>query len=548
MAVTAVVAAVICLCEGLFFIFVRAPHPYGWEGFDHYRDYALVLARGDAFPTLDRIWGYPYFLAGFYRLFGDRPWIPLVAQAALNALVPILLYNEVKQRLGSRVAAVTAVLAGACSFNTIYASTQSSDAVCTVLFVAALVAFGRAQRSPAAWRFAASGALAALALEFRPNLLLFPLCLVAVDLVTTGRRRAMRHVAAFLLVAVAIWLPWPIRNYRLTGRFIPATTHGAVQLWYGSLEVGSFFENWVDNPRAAFEASPFDYSSPDAGPLVVTAAALPAAARLPQQVTLTYWTDRDPRHVELSAAGTSGPQTTFMVPGQPPDTIVSYYVEAVWPSAGGVLTTRTPVPGAGDPLRHVVTANHLGDLDFHNEDLDVFDLVRLLRHLAWREPVPNQAALDLDGDGVLTRADLDRAAGILASPAGFAGRPTPAVVADVRTTQDAVTLELTDDSSLTVPRVFGGRITDLDVDGRMAADIMRSRRSFASLAALRSTSADPGPPILICSWQRPSTPCFTAPSRIARTATPRSRSTTSGARRRRLSRRRSGAWSGCSSL
>ena len=28
---------------GLLFVFVRAPHPWGWLGFDHYQDLALAL-------------------------------------------------------------------------------------------------------------------------------------------------------------------------------------------------------------------------------------------------------------------------------------------------------------------------------------------------------------------------------------------------------------------------------------------------------------------------------------------------------------------------
>ena len=40
---------------------------------------------------------------------------------------------------------LAAVLTGVLSFNTVYASTQSSDAVCTVLFMAAVVAFARAR-------------------------------------------------------------------------------------------------------------------------------------------------------------------------------------------------------------------------------------------------------------------------------------------------------------------------------------------------------------------------------------------------------------------
>src|SRR6266496_5535329 len=85
---TVYAACAVSLALGLFFIFVWAPHPWGWEGFDHYHELALTVAAGHPFPTLDRPWAYAYFLALFYRLFGDRPWIPLIVQAVLNACVP----------------------------------------------------------------------------------------------------------------------------------------------------------------------------------------------------------------------------------------------------------------------------------------------------------------------------------------------------------------------------------------------------------------------------------------------------------------------------
>src|SRR4029077_20387010 len=123
---------------GLAFVFVKAPHPWGWEGFDNYRLYALALARGEMYPTLEVPWGYPAFLAIFYRTFGDRQWIPLVAQVLLNSLVPLLIYGVVRARVGEREALVAAAVIACCSFNTVYASTQTSDSLSTVLFVAAV--------------------------------------------------------------------------------------------------------------------------------------------------------------------------------------------------------------------------------------------------------------------------------------------------------------------------------------------------------------------------------------------------------------------------
>jgi 4-amino-4-deoxy-L-arabinose transferase-like glycosyltransferase len=151
------------LVLGLFFIFAWAPHPWGQEGFDQYHDFALDLARGRPFPTMEVPWAYAYFLAGFYRTFGDHPWIPLVAQAALNALVPLLTFAFARTWCDKQTAVLAAVLTGVFSFNTIYASTQSSDAVCTVIFMAAIVGFTRALGRRGLAGFAMTGALTGIA-------------------------------------------------------------------------------------------------------------------------------------------------------------------------------------------------------------------------------------------------------------------------------------------------------------------------------------------------------------------------------------------------
>ncbi len=186
------------------FIFVRAPHPWGWEGLDHYHDLGLLLARGESFPTTDVPWGYAYFLAPFYRLFGDRPWIPLVAQALLNGLLPWLVYAYARTEFDERTAGVAAVLTGIFSFNTVYASTQSSDSVCTVLFMAAIVTFVRGWRRNGSRWLALSGLLAGIAAQFRPNLLLVPLLMAGVLVFAPPRvpqrlapeRDTARHVGA----------------------------------------------------------------------------------------------------------------------------------------------------------------------------------------------------------------------------------------------------------------------------------------------------------------------------------------------------------------
>jgi len=50
----------------------------GLGGFDDYTIWDSSSHAEKSFPTIDRPWGYAYYLATFYRIFGDHPWIPLV--------------------------------------------------------------------------------------------------------------------------------------------------------------------------------------------------------------------------------------------------------------------------------------------------------------------------------------------------------------------------------------------------------------------------------------------------------------------------------------
>ena len=97
------------LILGLIFV-ARPPHPWGWSGFDEYYELALSIARGEGYNSLERLWGYPLFLSFFYRVFGDRPWIPLLVQVTANATIPLMIWYEFRHRVDPRIAAVAGVL------------------------------------------------------------------------------------------------------------------------------------------------------------------------------------------------------------------------------------------------------------------------------------------------------------------------------------------------------------------------------------------------------------------------------------------------------
>jgi hypothetical protein len=461
---TVPLASALSLAIGLWFIFVRAPHPWGWEGFDGYHDLGLAIARGEPFPTLDVHWGYAYFLAPFYRAFGDRPEIPLVVQAALNAAMPLLVFLFARREFDERVAVVAAALTGALSFNTVYASTQSSDAVCNVMFMAGVLAFARARRRTD-WRlFALAGVLLGVAPQFRPNLILVPLLLGAFLLAQGVSGRHAIQAGIVVLVSAAVQMPWTIRNYRVSGEIVPATTHGAVQWWYGTLQSGQYVKSRAYNPRSIFEYGTFPYTSLDRVPLVVSGRVAPCA-RTNGPLTIVYWTDRDRTHRRSGIRWSDG-EFVAEIPPSPAPTTYYLFARGVEPS------------DESEPIVYFVSKDHLGELDRNGDLLDVFDIIRLVRHVAWGEPVRASDRLDFDGDGNLSETDVTLGVSALLT------RSAPrrdALPIRIDAAGSAATLRLADGSTITVPRDWSGKITDVDVTGDAATSLLRSSVSFARL-------------------------------------------------------------------
>jgi hypothetical protein len=458
---------------GLFFIFVWAPHPWGWEGFDHYHDIAIELAQGRPFPTMEVPWGYAYFLAAFYRTFGARPWIPLVVQVALNAAVPLLTFALGRHWCDRRIAALAALLTGLLSFNTIYASTESSDAVCTVLFLMAIVAFTRGDRGRGLGWFALAGLLSGIAMQFRPNLILVPPLLAAYALWVTPTRRAVTQVLLLLGCAGAVVAPWIVRNYRLTGMLLPTSVHGGVQLWYGTLQVGPALHSRASNPRSVFEAPAFDYTSLRHVPIMVEGQ-LNCTDEVLDEARLAYWSDADRTERRLAPVQANARHFVFEVPAQERAAVLYYYFVTQWSGSSTPIVRTTPIAGADAPFVYFVSDDHLGDLDVHGDLLDIFDVVRLMRQSAWKEPVTDASRL-----GAVGVTDPRTAVLALWPPTGDGSAAASSLAFDAA----SVRMTFADGSSIVVPREWHRRITDLTVTEGLASILMTARRSLSAIAA-----------------------------------------------------------------
>jgi len=461
-------AAIVSIALGLFFVFVRAPHPFGWLGIDHYHDLALTLANGGGFSTTDVPWGYALFVAAFYRAFGAHPWIPLVVQVLLNGTIPLMLFALVRREFGDVAAAWAAVLAGVFSFNTVYASTLAADSLCTVVFLASVLLFARGLTTGRLREFAASGLLAGIAPQMRPNLILFPIVLAGVALiVSAGMPRRRVGLVAYLALAATALAPWTFRNWRLTGDFMPTSSHGGIQLWYGTLQTGPYLKSRAHNPRSVFDASPFEYTSLSSRSLLITGAGpcMPPDTR----TILKYWTDRDPTlRLVTPLPGGAAAEIDFTLPGQPLQTAVYYFLET---TRGGVTghAVTTPPAGGSDPFVFFVDDRHLTDLDRHDDLLDPFDVVRALRSTAWHEAT-----------GRMPDRDVREIVSLLLDPDERTWT-SRTIVRTVAVAENELALELGDGSRFVVPRRWSGLLTDVSATGGLAAILCHAHRTWSSL-------------------------------------------------------------------
>jgi hypothetical protein len=301
--------------------------------------------------------------------------------------------------------------------------------------------------------------------------------LALVELILAPNLREKVTRAAALAGCMALVLtPWTVRNYRLTGEFLPTSTHGGIQLWYGTLQTGRYLESRAYNPRSAFEGSAFDYTVLAGKPIVITGHTLcPASsARSP---ALVYWTDRNPERTRATSVNARDAQVEFDLPAQPAPTTLYYYLEAR--SSDG-SSRATPSGGGANPFVFFIAHDHFSDFDRHDDLLDAFDVVRLVRWHAWQEHVRAPKALDFTGDGKIDDRDLTIALQILLEAAG---ERRPHGMRGIDVSSDAATLRLADDSTFQVPRQFSGALTDIAVEGLLASKLLSSRRTFTSLAA-----------------------------------------------------------------
>jgi 4-amino-4-deoxy-L-arabinose transferase-like glycosyltransferase len=201
---------------------------YSWVG--------SALSMGDGFTFLGHTtahWppGYPFLLAGVYKLFGADTGNALVANAVLGGLTVPLAYLIGLRALGRPAAVFAAVALAVMPGQILIADVALAETFYTfelLGFVALALTLERRPRT-----FVVLGIVAGLAALTRGEGFLFPLMVLGLWAARGAMRRAWRDTAIVAVVMVLTVAPWTIRNAIAVHGFVPVATNASATLWSG---------------------------------------------------------------------------------------------------------------------------------------------------------------------------------------------------------------------------------------------------------------------------------------------------------------------------
>jgi 4-amino-4-deoxy-L-arabinose transferase-like glycosyltransferase len=192
---------------------------------------------GSTGPTALLAPGYPAVIALFFRVFGSftsSSAIAVMAMQLLFSLLTVFLIMQVAQR---SFGVLTANLAGtfwAVSLPLIWMPTIFWETCLSTLLLVGMIALAlRCEQHPTELLWVLMGAYSGLAVLVNPALLAALLALLGWAAWQT--RKTLRYAPLLgLLVLLLAFAPWPIRNARALGAFIPLRSTVGLELWMGN--------------------------------------------------------------------------------------------------------------------------------------------------------------------------------------------------------------------------------------------------------------------------------------------------------------------------
>jgi 4-amino-4-deoxy-L-arabinose transferase-like glycosyltransferase len=192
---------------------------------------------GSTGPTALLAPGYPAVIALFFRIFGCFTFaaaIAVMTTQLLFSVMTVLLMMQMAQRCFGIRAANLAGMFWALSLPLLWMPTIFWETCLSALLLVGMIALAlRCGHRPGRLLWALMGGYCGLAALVNPALL--PALLAVFGWTAWQTRKAFRYSRLLgLLVFLLVFAPWPLRNARALGAFIPLRSTVGFELWMGN--------------------------------------------------------------------------------------------------------------------------------------------------------------------------------------------------------------------------------------------------------------------------------------------------------------------------
>jgi 4-amino-4-deoxy-L-arabinose transferase-like glycosyltransferase len=198
-----------------------------------FRRFGSPTETGEWSPDVNRMPGYPAFLAIVYGVFGPSVEAAILVQALLSTLAVALAYRLGNIWGGPLVGVLVATLASVDVGSVIYANQLMTETLFNCVFLAGMVTWS-AMVKEGRWQYGLlGGLLLGLGTLVRPVLLYWSVVAGMLPLLYHGSlRQRVQRVLAIVLVFALVVAPWMVRNHAVTGRTELSTIQGFNLLYY----------------------------------------------------------------------------------------------------------------------------------------------------------------------------------------------------------------------------------------------------------------------------------------------------------------------------
>jgi len=173
--------------------------------------------------------------AGVYLAFGHRYDAVRVLHCLLGAGTTLLVYGIGRRCFGDTVGLLAAAINTVYPIALLYSTELGSEPLGIVWLLWYVLACLQFASRPSLSRGTAAGLLLGLSLLTRANtVLMLPLTVIWALWQFRGQGRLLAMSLAIPVLAMAMLVPWTIRNYRVFGEFIPFSTMGGSVLLQGN--------------------------------------------------------------------------------------------------------------------------------------------------------------------------------------------------------------------------------------------------------------------------------------------------------------------------